>query len=100
MGHPYTHGIWTVTPGHEDDFIAAWSEFAEWTKDEIAGSSWAALLRDRELPNRFISIGPWESLDAIEAWRAEPGWSARVQALREHLDSFEPSTLDPVRELE
>jgi heme-degrading monooxygenase HmoA len=100
MGQPYTHGIWTVTPGREEQFVAAWTELAEWTGRDVPGSIWAKLLRDSSAPNRFISFGPWESLDAIEGWRALAGWQQRVQRLRELLDGFEPSTLDLVAELE
>ncbi len=100
MGQPYTHGIWTVTPGHEEQFVTAWTELAEWTGREVPGSIWAKLLRDSSAPNRFISFGPWESQDAIEGWRALAGWQERVQRLRELLDGFEPSTLELVAELE
>ena len=100
MGQPYTHGIWTVTPGREEQFVAAWTELAEWTGRDVPGSNWAKLLRDGSAPNRFISFGPWESLDAIEGWRALAGWQQRVRRLRELLDGFEPSTLELVAELE
>lgn len=100
MSHPYTHGIWAVKPGREDAFIAAWTEFAQWSSREVPGALWAKLLRDRENPSRFITVGPWESLDAIERWRAEPGWQERVRQIRELLDGFEPATLDLVVELD
>ena len=79
--------------------MTAWTELAEWTGREVPGSSWAKLLRDRSSPNRFISFGPWESLNAIEGWRALPGWQERVEELRKVLDGFEPSTLELVAEL-
>jgi heme-degrading monooxygenase HmoA len=99
MAQPYTHGVWTVTPGREEEFVTAWTELAEWTLREVPGSKWAKLLRDSDAPKRFISFGPWEDLDAIESWRALPGWQERVQRLRELLDGFEPSTLELVAEL-
>ncbi len=100
MRQPYTHGIWSVTPGREEQFVAAWTELAEWTARNVPGSGWAKLLRDSSSPSRFISFGPWESLDAIEGWRALPGWQERVQRLRAFLDGFEPSTLELVAEVE
>ena len=96
MNPPFTHGIWTVKSGHEDAFVQQWTEFADWSKREVPGALWANLFRDRAVPNRFITLGPWESLDAIERWRAEPGWRERVTRIRELLDGFEPSTLDLV----
>jgi quinol monooxygenase YgiN len=100
MGQPYTHGTWTVKPGHEEQFVAAWTELAEWTNREVQGSVWAKLLRDSATRNRFISFGPWEDLDAIDRWRADPGWQERVERLRELLDGFEPSTLELVADLQ
>lgn len=98
MGQPFTHGTWTVTPGREQDFVAAWTELAEWTFREVPGGVWAKLLRDAAAPNRFVSFGPWESLEAIDRWRALPGWQERVGRLRELLDDFQPSTLELVVE--
>ena len=80
--------------------MAAWTELAEWTGREVPGSSWAKLLRDSRAPNRFISFGPWETLEAIEGWRALDGWQERVRGLRDLLDGFEPSTLELIAELE
>jgi len=98
MGVPYTHGIWRVKPGRAEEFVAAWTEFAEWTVEHVEGAGWGKLLRDREDDHRFISIGPWASLEAIEAWRSLDGWSERVARFRELLETFEPSTLEPVAE--
>ena len=100
MGQPYTHGVWTVRPGQEDEFVAAWREFAEWTSREVSGAAWAKLLRDTSAPQRFISVGPWRDREAIESWRSLPGWQERVERLRPLLDRFEPSTLEPVVEIE
>jgi hypothetical protein len=66
----------------------------------VPGSVWARLVGDSSAPNRFISFGFWERPDAIEGWRALPGWQERVGRLRELLDGFEPSTLELVAELE
>ena len=99
MAQPYTHGVWTVTPGREEEFVSVWTELAEWTRREVPGSGWAKLLRDTSAPNRFISFGPWESLAAIDVWRSEPHWQDSVGRLRGLLDGFEPSTLDVVAEV-
>jgi heme-degrading monooxygenase HmoA len=100
MSQPYTHGIWTVKRGSEEQFVSGWSDLAAWTGREVPGSMWAKLLRDSSTPNRFVSFGPWQSLDAIERWRSQPGFVERVQRLRELLDGFEPSTLELVAEHE
>ncbi len=79
-------------PGREDEFTQTWGELVEWS--ECRGAGTALLLRDREGPNPFFSFGPWDSVEQIEAWRANPGFEERVGTLRELLESFEPRTLD------
>ena len=98
MATPYTHGIWQVKPGYADEFVAAWTEFADWSREHAAGAGWGKLLRDVEDPNRFFTFGPWESLDAISAWRALDGWQERVGRMRAMLESFQPATLEVIVE--
>ena len=40
MPAPYTQGVWQVKPGRADEFVAAWTEFAEWTVQKHAPSNW------------------------------------------------------------
>ena len=94
----FTLGIWTVKEGREDDFVRAWRELAERTKEDFPDET-ATLLRDREQQNRFVSFGPWESLDQIEQWRNSTTFQAGVGKIRELLDDFAPSTLDVAAEI-
>jgi heme-degrading monooxygenase HmoA len=95
MGKPYTHGRWVVKAGQEERFQAAWQETAEWTNANISGTvgGEALLLQDLDDPTNFYSFGPWDSLEAIQAWRADPGFQERVGRMRELLESFEAHTL-------
>lgn len=98
MGRLYTHGRWVVKEGHEERFQAAWQEFAEWTNAEISGAvdGEVRLLQDLDDPTLFYSFGPWDSVEAIQAWRANPGFQERVGRIRELLVSFEAHTLSSV----
>jgi heme-degrading monooxygenase HmoA len=98
MPVPYTQGVWRVKPGRAEEFVAAWTEFAEWTLQHADGAGWGKLLRDLGDEHRFVSIGPWDSLDAIQSWRSLDGWSERVGRIRELLVGFEPATLELVVE--
>jgi quinol monooxygenase YgiN len=98
MAVPYTHGIWQVKPGHAEEFVAAWTEFADWTVQHADGTGWGKLLRDVNDEHRFVSFGPWESFAAIESWRALDGWNEWIRRIRELLVSFEPATLELVVE--
>ena len=95
----WTSGVWTVRPGQEDAFAAAFREFAEWSRRAFGGSRvW--LLRQRDRPNVYISLGPWPDDATIAAWRASPGFQERVGAMRALLESFEPRTFDEAVVLE
>ena len=99
MSEVWSSGTWSVKAGREDEFAEGWREFAQWAvENHNATRAW--LLRDRNRPNQFISIGPWPSDDALAAWRGDPGFDSRVGRLREMLESFEPRTLDPVVSVE
>ena len=91
----YTLGIWTVKPGREEEFISAWRDMASRTKTGFPNAS-AVLLRDRDRPNRFVSSGPWESLEQVGQWRSSTPFQQGVAQMREFLDGFEPHTMDPV----
>jgi heme-degrading monooxygenase HmoA len=90
MSQLYTSGTWTVLPGREEEFVAAWSEMANWTSAEIPGCGWVTLLQHHETPNVFLSFGPWETAEAISAWRASPGFQKRIGPIRALLEDFEP----------
>jgi heme-degrading monooxygenase HmoA len=97
MEEHYSHTIWTVKPGAEEEFVRRWMEFADWSEAEgLTGS--ARLFRDVDAPRRFVSFGPWESLDAIRRWRTLPGFKEHVGRLGEVLEQFEAHTLEQAAE--
>ena len=98
MSELFTHGRWTVTPGKEEEFVAAWNDLAEWTGANIPGAGWAKLLRDRERPNVFLSFGPWDSLSTIQEWRSSEGFTQRIGSMRGMLEDFEAVILDVAAE--
>jgi heme-degrading monooxygenase HmoA len=93
----WSHSTWTVKPGREKEFVAAWREWALWSEAQGLGSS-ARLLRDVDQPGRFVSFGPWEDLDTVRRWRAQPGFHERVERLQALVEGFEPRTLEQVAE--
>jgi heme-degrading monooxygenase HmoA len=84
-----------VKEGREDEFVERWREWADWTRRQGLASQ-AMLLRDVDDPRRFISFGPWESIQAVSNWRAQAGYHERVVKLGEVVDHFEPRTLEVV----
>ncbi len=98
LSTPYTCGIWMVKRDRADEFVAAWTELAEWSAATVPGARGARLLRDRNNTDRFVSLGPWDSIDAIERWRSMEGWKERVGKIRQMLSGFEALTLELVVE--
>jgi heme-degrading monooxygenase HmoA len=97
MSQAFTHSTWRVKPGHEDEFVRRWEDLADWSA--LQGlTARAKLLRDTDDPRRFVSFGPWQSMEAIRRWRGAPGFHERVARLQEVLDEFEPRTLVLVSE--
>ena len=92
-GQLFTSGIWSVKPGSEAEFIRAWEEFARWTAGHQPGAGEAHLLQDIEHPQRFLSIGPWESAESIQAWRSQPEFGAFFAQARQLCDEIQPRTL-------
>jgi heme-degrading monooxygenase HmoA len=85
-----------VEPGREDDFVAAWREFVGWASEQ-RGSGMFRLVRDVEHPGRFMSFVPWESFEAQRAWKESDEFAARLRRVRDHVESFEPSTYELAR---
>jgi heme-degrading monooxygenase HmoA len=65
----------------------------------MPGSGTARLTRDLREPNRYLSFAPWESADALNAWRSNPEFSQRISAVREHVAEFTPSEYELVAEV-
>ncbi|MDD1673392.1 MAG: antibiotic biosynthesis monooxygenase, partial [Methanomicrobiales archaeon] len=68
----FSVGNWVVRPGQEKAFIEAWTEFAEWTMEHQKGAVYGQLLQDIVQQGHFVSFGPWETVQDIEAWRSTP----------------------------
>lgn len=99
MSETYTSGIWLVKGGEEDDFVAAWREFAEWAR-AMPGCGALRLVRDLDQPSRFMSFAPWESFDAQRDWKELNEFPNRIAAVRRHTHEFTPSTYELVTKVE
>lgn len=93
MTEIYTVGIWTVKAGREEEFVAAWRAMGEATIAEFPAAH-GRLLRNVDNPSRFVSFGPWDSLETVDAWRASTPFKEGVARIGELLDGFEPGTYE------
>ena len=94
----YSSGAWTAKEGEEEAFVSAWTEFARWLAT-MPGSGTARLTRDLREPRRYMSFAPWESVEALQAWRSNPEFPERMAAVQEHVAEFSPTEYELVAEV-
>lgn len=95
MSELYTQGSWTPSPGKEEAFVEAWSEFAGWASGR-PGAGTLRLARDVRNWERFVSFGTWDSADDVRAWKSHPEFRERIARVLQHVDEFEPTELELV----
>ena len=95
----YTSGVWTVKEGREDEFARRWQESADTVALDFPDVKFM-LLRDRENPRRFISLGEgWRNTEQVEAARSSPAFQDAMASIWRMLESGDISTLDLVAEV-
>ena len=91
MSEGFASGNWCVTAGREEEFVARWTAFLEWTRVSAPGLRSARLIRDVEDPRHFVSFADWESADAMGRWRSLPGFIEKLEACRDLCEDFRGS---------
>jgi heme-degrading monooxygenase HmoA len=95
-GNLFSIAIWDVKKGREDEFVEAWRSFAEWTSEHRPGALGVKLLRERTYEQRFVTIGPWESVDDMKGWRESAEFEEFFELARRLCTDIRPMTLDAV----
>lgn len=90
-----TTGVWRVGAGHEAEFVAAWTAFAEWASGR-PGAGTLRLGRDAGDPSRYVSFAPWQDDASVRAWKSAPEFRERIALVLQYVDMFEPAELDVV----
>lgn len=98
MAETYTSGLWHVKQGHQDAFVAAWTDFVTWAGEQ-PGSGTFRLAQDVEDRSRYLSFAPWESFEAQRDWKQTAEFSTRMRRVQEHVEGFEPATYELVVEV-
>ena len=92
----YSTGSWLPFPGQEEPFLETWQQFFGWAVMQPGAAGEAVLVRDLRDPGRFVSFLPWESLEAIKAWKAHPEFKERMSRVQHHIDRFAPTETEVV----
>ena len=94
-----TSGIWVVKKGREHEFAHRWEESSSNLSRAFPDVTFR-LLRDREDPRRFISLGEgWRNVEQIEEARSLPSFQDAMASIWNVLESGDISTLDLVVEV-
>ena len=95
----YTSGVWNVKKGREDEFVRRWQESADSLVLDYPAVKFM-LLRDRENPRRFVSLGEgWRTSEQVDAARSSPDYQNAMASIWRMLKSGDISTLDLVAEI-
>lgn len=86
---PYSSGDWLVKPGQEEAFITAWTDLAHWTSKNVTGAGKPYLIQEVTNPQHFISFGPWESTEAMQAWRQLPDFKEKLGKIATLCEQFQ-----------
>jgi len=95
MGEMYTTGTWKPKAGEEEEFVAAWSEFAQWAS-EFPGAGTLRLSRDTADQERYVSFGRWDSPEQAHSWKTAPEFRERMGRVQAHVAEFTPDELEVV----
>ena len=87
----YSTGSWQPFAGQEDQFLEAWTEFSSWAAALPGAGGTPVMVRDLRTPERFVSFMPWESLEAIQGWKAHGEFKERMSRVQAFVDKFAPT---------
>ncbi len=95
----FSAGIWIIKSGKENEFIEEFKKFAKLIFDKNIGAIEVYLVQDVQQPQRFVTFGPWESIEKIEAWRNLPEFKEFFAKAKQLSDEVTPLTMKPVMHL-
>ena len=64
-----------------------------------AGAGTARLTRDLSEPRRYLSFAPWESAEAMQAWKSAPEFGERMALVQKHVAEFTPTKTELVAQV-
>ena len=94
----YTHALWRVKAGKAEEFIAAWKGLGK-VFLEIGGTAHGTLIQSLSDPTEFYSFGPWDSLEAMQAMRADARSQKAIRKVRGLCDEATPGAYRMVAQL-
>jgi hypothetical protein len=90
----WTHGVWKVKPGREDEFVSAWRTMAREAMETFDPPGPPHLFRDRDDPHIFRSFGPWNDAETVRRFRESI--KPHLERIQELTDDFDVYALDEI----
>lgn len=87
-----TMATWRVKPGNESTFMEAWLALGDYFATLPHAPGEGVLLQSTTDDHEFCSFGPWPSLEAIHAMRADPEATRMLQGLADLCEQAHPGT--------
>ena len=84
----YVSGQWRVRAGSEEEFIARWLAFTDWSLRSAPGAGSFVLIRDVQEPCNFVSFGAWADQESVRAWRGRAEFAELLGRCRELCEDF------------
>jgi heme-degrading monooxygenase HmoA len=93
-GTYYTHALWRVKPGQEDEFVVAWKAMGDAfvALPGVGSGAQGTLVQSINDATLFYSFGSWQSLEQIQAMRADPTAQTAMSRVRELCIEATPGT--------
>ena len=88
----YTLGVWHVTPGAEEAFIATWKELGALFMSLSQPPGPGTLVQSIDQPQLMYSFGSWPSLEAVQAMRSNPRVPEMIARLSTLCEKAKPGT--------
>lgn len=97
----YTHAMWRVREGREDEFVEAWDRLAQvFSGLARPPTGTGTLIRSATDSTLFYSFGPWRSEDDVQAMREDPGAQSAIDEVRRLCAEATPGLYRLVREVD
>ncbi|MEX2552407.1 MAG: antibiotic biosynthesis monooxygenase [Actinomycetota bacterium] len=89
-GDFYTHAMWRVRPGSEEEFERIWREELAPAFRAVGPDATGTLIQSLQDSQLFFSFGPWASLEEMERARSDPEARRAIAKLLALCDEASP----------
>ena len=94
-GQHYSNGVWQVKSGQEENFKAAWKEFAELALKN-QGALEGTLLQEIDNTKNFVSFGLWENTESTQKWQNSSEFKSYMAKFKDLCDSMQIKILKSI----